>query len=92
MSAHRDRLAAQAAEDRAQQQLRDTRPNLPPDRPRAPHPWDVTPEEPCATGHQQHDYTMKGPDGLRRCWYCCRLSPRSRTELAQRTQPAGTTG
>jgi hypothetical protein len=92
MSQRQDRLAAQAADDQIQQQQQNARPNVPPDRSRPPHPHDATPEEPCALGHPQHDYTMKGPDGLRRCWYCCRLSPRSRTELERRTQPAGTTG
>ena len=84
MSRRTDRLAAQLAEDHAQQQLQEARLNVPPDRPRAPHPWDATPEDPCIGGRQQHDYTMKGSDGLRRCWYCARLSPRSRAELAER--------
>jgi hypothetical protein len=83
MSARQDRLAAQAAEDRARERDLHERPNVPPDR-RAPHPWDVTAAEPCILGKQQHDYTMRGPDGLRRCWYCARLSPRSRAELAAR--------
>jgi len=89
MSSHRVRLAAQAAEDRAQQQLQDARPNVPPDRPKAWHPWDATPEEPCIGGRQQHDYTRHDRDGLRRCWYCARVSPRSRAELATKENMSG---
>lgn len=68
----RDRLAAQAAEDRAQQQLQEARLNVPPDRPRAPHPWDATDEYPCIAGRRQHDFTRHDSDGIRRCWYCAR--------------------
>jgi hypothetical protein len=79
-------LAAQLAEDRAQQQLQEARLNVPPDRPRAPHPWDATDEEPCIGGRKQHDFTRHDRDGSRRCWYCARLSPRSRAEIAAREQ------
>lgn len=78
------RLDAQAAEDRARERDLQDRPNVPPDA-RPPHPWDATDAEPCGS-RPQHDYTMKGPDGLRRCWYCGRLSPRSRAELDARGQ------
>lgn len=81
---HRERLDAQAAEDRARERDLHERPNVPPDHP-APHPWDVTPEEPCTGLRRQHDYTRKDRDGLRRCWYCTKLSPRSRDELARRS-------
>ena len=84
MSRADERRAQQAAEDRAQAAQQAARPNVAPDRPRAPHPWDVTPDEPCWIGRQQHDYTRKDRDGFRRCWYCARLSPRSRAELAAR--------
>ena len=68
----RDRLAAQLAEDRAQQQLQEARLNVPPDRPRPPHPWDATDEYPCIAGRRQHDFTRHDSDGVRRCWYCAR--------------------
>jgi hypothetical protein len=86
MSARADRRRAQEDEDRAQRRLQDARLNDPPDRPRAPHAWDATPEAPCIGGRRQHDYTRKNHDGLRRCWYCARMSPRSRAELAARGQ------
>ena len=79
----RERLAAHEAEDRARAHDLLERPNVPPDQ-RAPHPWDVTPQDPCIFGRSQHDYTRKDRDGLRRCWYCARLSPRSRVEHAAR--------
>jgi hypothetical protein len=80
-----ERRAAQAAEDRAQRRLQDARRNEPPDRPRPPHPWDVTDDAPCIAGRRQHDFTRHDRDGLRRCWYCARISPRSRAELAARS-------
>src|SRR5947207_9028438 len=52
----RERLAAQEAEDRARAHDLHERPNVPPDQ-RAPHPWDVTPQDPCVFGRSQHDYT-----------------------------------
>jgi hypothetical protein len=75
----RDRLAAQVAEDRAQQRLQEARLNVPPDLPRAPHPWDATPEHPCIGGRRQHDFTRHDSDGLRRCWYCARTKPSERS-------------
>lgn len=35
-----------------------------------------------------HDFSMKGPDGLIRCWHCIALSPRSREIQARRTADA----
>jgi hypothetical protein len=33
-------------------------------------------EESCdAALGRTHDYTMRGPDGIVRCWYCCRRRP-----------------
>jgi hypothetical protein len=74
MSSRRDRLAAQEAEDRAQRQLQNARPNVPP-REWAPHPWDATAAEPCIAGRRQHDFTRHDSDGKRRCWYCARIKP-----------------
>jgi hypothetical protein len=84
---HRERLAAQAAEDRARERDINERPNVPPES--EPHPWNATAAEPCITGRWQHDYTRKDRDGLRRCWYCARLSPRSRAEIAARQVVGG---
>jgi hypothetical protein len=81
-----DRRDAQDEDDRAQRQLQNARPNEPPDRPKGWHPWDATDEEPCIGGRRQHDYTRKNSDGVRRCWYCSRISPRSRAEMAAREQ------
>ena len=85
MMTRADRRLSQEEDERAQQRLQNARPNEPPDV-RAPHPWDATPEEPCTGVRRQHDYTRKNHDGLRRCWYCSRLSPRSRAELAARSK------
>jgi hypothetical protein len=64
MGKHADRLHQQESFMREQERLANERPNEPP---------------PSNTGdcptHGSHDFTMKGRDGIRRCWYCARRRP-----------------
>jgi len=62
-----DRRQAQDAESRAQEQLAALRPNepIPP----------IPDAEKCPASWGRCDFTMKGRDGIRRCWYCARRKP-----------------
>jgi hypothetical protein len=61
-----DRRARQAETEAEFIADQNARPNLPP-----------TPVEKCCPANlgKAHDYTMKGVDGKRRCWFCCALPP-----------------
>jgi len=62
-----ERRRRQEAELQAQIEMANARPNEPPP-PIAPT------ADRCAV-NGVHDYTMKGNDGRRRCWYCARVKP-----------------
>lgn len=67
MGKRADRRAWQEAEALAQEVLAAARPNEP-----------VTPipdAEKCPASFGRCDFTMKGRDGIRRCWYCARRKP-----------------
>lgn len=83
VSAKALRRERQAEELAGQERDMAARPNEPPaDRTQAgvAHPWDVQPGESCQ-GRRRHDFSRKDSDGLYRCWYCSRLSPRSRAKV-----------
>jgi hypothetical protein len=64
-----DRRRAQELMEREWQQQQQARPNEAPRRHRA--------AEYCGAAlGKLHDYTMRGPDGLLRCWYCCQRPPK----------------
>jgi hypothetical protein len=67
MGKRADRLARQDADHRAQIALAHERPNepIPP----------IADAEKCPASFGRCDYTMKGRDGIRRCWYCARRKP-----------------
>ena len=67
MGSRADRRRQQAADHADDVRAGDLRPNEPP-RPI------TAPECPANLGHAC-DFTMKGRDGIRRCWYCCRPKP-----------------
>jgi hypothetical protein len=67
MSRRAERRAWQDAELRDQEQQANARPNEPPI---------VIPDvEKCQASWGRCDFTMKGTDGIRRCWYCARRKP-----------------
>lgn len=72
MGSRADRRAWQEAELRDQDRQAAERPNEPPQEiPRAQR---------CPVAIDGvHDFTMKGGDGIRRCWYCCASRPREIT-------------
>jgi hypothetical protein len=67
MGKRADRRRAQEAEQLAQEQMAAARPNEPP--PLTPNAAS------CPARFGPCDYTMKGRDGIRRCWYCARRKP-----------------
>jgi hypothetical protein len=64
-----DRRRQQEREHLAQIAMSNARPNEP------PPPRSAT-EDVCPV-NGAHDYTMKGPDGIRRCWYCVKQKPKA---------------
>jgi hypothetical protein len=67
MGKRADRRQAQEAEYAAQVAMSEARPNEP----------DAILEaaDACPARLGRHNYTMRGPDGLLRCWYCSRRRP-----------------
>jgi hypothetical protein len=67
MGKHADRRRRQEADHLAQVAMANERPNEPPT---------VTPiANSCPARFGPHDFTMKGRDGIRRCWYCAQRKP-----------------
>jgi hypothetical protein len=67
MSKGDDRRRRQDDEHAAQVAMANARPN---------EPITPTPEaSTCPARFGAHDFTMKGRDGIYRCWYCCRRRP-----------------
>ena len=66
MGKHADRRQAQEADQRAWEASANARPNEPPTQ--------IPEADKCPVGGA-HDFTMKGSDGIRRCWYCARRKP-----------------
>jgi len=64
-SERREQQAQMAIEHAEDQQAR---PNI------APAPLTDDERCPAALG-RKHNYTMRGPDGIYRCWTCCRRKP-----------------
>jgi hypothetical protein len=83
----KQRREDQAREDAIQETAIHERPSEAGRPVRAAHPWDATPDNPCASGRYRHDFGMRGRDGLRRCWFCAKLSPRSQAELDAQGKP-----
>jgi hypothetical protein len=61
------RRRAQEAEQRAQEAMAAARPNEP--------PTIIADADKCPASFGRCDFTMKGRDGIRRCWYCARRRP-----------------
>jgi hypothetical protein len=66
MGSRAARRAWQDAELRDQDHQAAARPNEP--------PREIPEAQKCPVGGA-HDFTMKGRDGIRRCWYCARRKP-----------------
>lgn len=67
MSKADDRRKAQQDELDAQIAMSHARPNEPGRR--------TADADACPARFGPHDYTMKGRDGIYRCWYCARRKP-----------------
>lgn len=68
MGSRADRRAWQEAELRDQERQAAERPNEP--------PREIPQASRCAVAIDGvHDFTMKGGDGIKRCWYCCARRP-----------------
>ena len=67
MGKHADRRRQQEADHVAQVAMANERPNAP--------PTPIPAGQRCPASWGRCDFTMKGRDGIRRCWYCARRKP-----------------